>query len=222
MGGPEAGGPARACSASRSTAMIVEAPARPGAGHCRASHSPAPEDGHGVARADLAGEHGRARARPSPRSPSSPTASGRAAGSTLVHCPAATSVLSAKAPMPRAGESGVPSASVIFWVALWVVKQYHGRPRRHARHSPQTARQLRTTKSPGATEVTSGPTASTTPAASWPRRKGKSSLIPPRGSADRCGTRRRPGPDGPRPDRGRGRRWSRARRALPGPWRGRP
>ena len=81
--------------------------------------------------------------------PSRPAASGLAAGFTLVHCPAATSVLSAKAPMPRAGESGVPSASVIFWVALCVLKQYQGRPRRQARHSPHTARQLRTTKSPG-------------------------------------------------------------------------
>ena len=117
--------------------------------------------------------------RPSPRSRAGPTASGRAAGLTLVHCPAATSVLSAKAPMPRAGESGVPSASVIFWVALWVAKQYQGRPRRHARHSPHTARQLRTTKSPGRQVTTPGPTDSTTPAASWPSRKGKSSLMPP-------------------------------------------
>ena len=74
-----------------------------------------------------------------------------------MHWPAATRVFSAKAPMPRAGESGVPSTSVIFWVALWVAKQYCGRPRRHERHSPHTARQLSTTKSPGATEVTSGP-----------------------------------------------------------------
>ena len=81
--------------------------------------------------------------------------------------------------MPSAADSGVPSARVIFWVALWVAKQYHGRPRRHDRHSPQTARQLSTTKSPGRTEVTSGPTASTRPAASWPRRNGNSSLIPP-------------------------------------------
>ena len=81
--------------------------------------------------------------------------------------------------MPSAGESGVPSASVIFCVALCVAKQYQGRPRRHARHSPHTARQFRTTKSPGARSVTSDPTASTTPAASWPNRNGKSSLIPP-------------------------------------------
>ena len=81
--------------------------------------------------------------------PSRPAASGRARGSTLVAWPAATSVFSAKAPMPSAGESGVPSR-VIFWVALWVAKQYQGRPRRQDRHSPHTARQFRMTKSPGA------------------------------------------------------------------------
>ena len=31
--------------------------------------------------------------------------------------------------MPSAGDSSVPSSSVIFWVALWVAKQYHGSPR---------------------------------------------------------------------------------------------
>ena len=86
--------------------------------------------------------------------PSSPTAAGRAAGSTLVHWPACTSVFSAKAPMPSAGDSSVPSSSVIFCVALWVAKQYHGSPRVQARQAPQTARQLSTTKSPGATSVT--------------------------------------------------------------------
>ena len=88
--------------------------------------------------------------------PSSPAASGRRRGSTFVAWPAATSVFSANAPMPSAGDSAVPSASVIFCVALCVAKQYHGRPRRHDRHSPHTARQLRITKSPGATSVTSG------------------------------------------------------------------
>ena len=81
--------------------------------------------------------------------PISPAVAGAIAGLTLVHCPAATSVFSANAPMPSAGESGVPSASVIFCLALWVAKQYHGRPRLQARHWPQTARQLRMTKSPG-------------------------------------------------------------------------
>ena len=111
--------------------------------------------------------------------PSSPAVSGLAAGFTLVAWPAATSVCSANAPMPSAGLSSVPSVRVIFWVALKVAKQYQGRPRRHARQVPHTARQLRMTKSPGATSVTSGPTDSTTPAASCPRRNGKSSLIAP-------------------------------------------
>ena len=77
--------------------------------------------------------------------PSSPATSGAAAGSTLVHCPAATSVFSANAPIPSAGESSVPSSRVIFWVALNVAKQYHGRPRLQARQVPQTARQFRMT-----------------------------------------------------------------------------
>ncbi len=111
--------------------------------------------------------------------PSRPATSGRMAGFTLVHWPAATSVLSANAPMPSAGESTVPSASVIFCAALWVAKQYQGRPRRQARHWPQTARQFRMTKSPGARSVTPLPTDSTRPAASCPSRYGKSSPMPP-------------------------------------------
>ena len=51
--------------------------------------------------------------------------------------------------MPSAGDSSVPSSSVIFWVALCVAKQYCGRPRRQERHCPQTARQFKITKSPG-------------------------------------------------------------------------
>ena len=81
--------------------------------------------------------------------------------------------------MPRAGDSSVPSSRVIFWVALKVAKQYHGSPRSQARQLPQTARQFSTTKSPGARSETPSPTASTTPAASWPSRNGKSSLMPP-------------------------------------------
>ena len=102
--------------------------------------------------------------------PSSPAVAGAIAGLTLVHCPAATSVRSANAPMPSAGDSGVPSARVIFCCALCVLKQYQGRPRAQARHWPQTARQFRITKSPGATSVTSSPTASTIPDASCPSR----------------------------------------------------
>src|SRR3954468_7642379 len=77
--------------------------------------------------------------------PSRPAAVGGAAGSTLVHCPEWTRVFSANAPMPSAGDSSVPSARVIFCAALWVLKQYQGLPLAHARHSPQTARQLRIT-----------------------------------------------------------------------------
>src|ERR687893_3324253 len=74
--------------------------------------------------------------------PSRPAAVAGAAGSTLVHCPECTSVFSTNAPMPSAGDSSVPSVSVIFCAALWVLKQYHGLPLRQARHSPQTARQF--------------------------------------------------------------------------------
>ena len=49
------------------------------------------------------------------------------------------------APMPSAGDSTVPSSSVIFCAALWVLKQYCGSPLRQARHCPHTARQLRIT-----------------------------------------------------------------------------
>ncbi len=75
----------------------------------------------------------------------SPAASGRAAGSTLTACPAATSVFSAKAPMPRAAVSAVPSGRVIAWAAWRESKQYQGRPRRQDRHRPQGARQASTT-----------------------------------------------------------------------------
>ena len=77
--------------------------------------------------------------------PSKPAAVAGALGSTLVHWPAATSVFSAKAPMPSAADSTVPSVKVIFCVALKVEKQYCGRPRRQLRHVPHTARQLRMT-----------------------------------------------------------------------------
>ena len=52
--------------------------------------------------------------------------------------------------MPSAGESSVPSSRVIFWVALWVSKQYWGLPFMQARHWPQIARQFRITRSPTA------------------------------------------------------------------------
>ena len=51
---------------------------------------------------------------------------GSAAGSTLVHWPSCTTVLSSNAPIPKAGVNGVPSGRVMGCEALWVSKQYHG------------------------------------------------------------------------------------------------
>src|SRR5699024_5628285 len=116
---------------------------------------------------------------PQPNRPTAAYCSGARYPSIFVHCPAATSVFSANAPIPNAGSSGAPSSNVIFCLAVWVAKQYHGSPRLHARQSPHTARQLRITRSPGARSVTSSPTAETIPVASWPSRNGKSSLTPP-------------------------------------------
>ena len=131
--------------------MIVRAPGEPGAGDRGVADAAAAEHRDRVAAADVAGVHRRAEAGHHAAAEQARPPRARRAASTLVAWPAATSVFSANAPMPSAGESAVPSASVIFCVALCVAKQYHGRPRRHARHSPHTARQLRTTKSPGAT-----------------------------------------------------------------------
>ncbi len=77
--------------------------------------------------------------------PMRPAASGRAAGSIFTAWPAATSVFSAKAPMPSALLSGVPSSSVMGCAALRESKQYQGRPRRQERQLPHGARQASTT-----------------------------------------------------------------------------
>ncbi len=139
--------------------------------------------------------------------PSRPATSGRAAGLTFVHWPAATSVFSANAPIPSAGDRTVPSARVIFWMALWVLKQYQGRPRLQARHSPQTARQFRMTKSPGATSVTRRPPPRPPPRPRARAGRGSRPRCRLPGSAGRYGRRRTPGPGpGPRPGPGSGTR----------------
>ena len=143
---------------STSTAMIVLAPARTAPTIAASPTPPQPKTATVSPRPTLPVLS----AAPSPAmtpQPSSPATLADALGSTLVHCPAATRVYLRNAPMPSAGRQRVPSARVIFCFALWVLKQYQGRPRRQARHCPQTARQLSTTKSPGATSVTPGPTA---------------------------------------------------------------
>ena len=111
--------------------------------------------------------------------PTSPAAWGLASALTFTACPASTSVNSAKAPIPRAGERGEPSARVIGCWALRLAKQYQGRPRKQDRQVPHGERQAMITKSPGATLLTPSPTLSTVPDASCPRRKGKSSFIAP-------------------------------------------
>ena len=122
----------------------------------------------------------RRRSRPSPRSRSGRPPRAGPAGSTFTHWPAATSVSSAKAPMPSAGDSGVPSASVIVCVALARVEAVPG-------PAPPAGAARAARRPPGDDDVVAGgdagrrrrPTASTTPAASWPSRNGKSSLMPP-------------------------------------------
>ncbi len=135
---------------SRSTAMIVDAPAR------RApaiAASPTPP--HPITATESPRETFPVFiAAPNPAitpHPSNPTTAGSDSGSTLVHWPSWTRVLSANAPIPNAGESSVPSARVIFCDALWVSKQYQGVPFLQARHSPHTARQFNTTTSPTST-----------------------------------------------------------------------
>ena len=51
-----------------------------------------------------------------------------------------------------------------------------GRPRRQSAQSPHDGAHERTTSSPGFTEVTPSPTASTTPAPSWPSTDGRRPL----------------------------------------------
>ena len=94
--------------------------------------------------------------------PNRPTAAGRAVGSTFVHCPAATRVFSMNAPTPEPGELGAVGQRHLLRRVVGV----EAVPRLTAsagRQSPQTARQLSTTKSPGSTSVTPSPTDSTSP-----------------------------------------------------------
>ena len=86
----------------------------------------AADDGERVAQADTTGVHGRAEAGHDATA-EQPTAAASASGSTLVHWPAATSVFGEGADAERRRQLGAVG-EVIFWVALWVAKQYHGLP----------------------------------------------------------------------------------------------
>ena len=94
--------------ASMSTAMIVRAPARADAAMAASPTPPQPNTATVSPRPTPPVLTAAPKPAMTPQ-PIRPAASGRAAGSTFTAWPAATRVFSAKAPMPRAGESGVPS-----------------------------------------------------------------------------------------------------------------
>ena len=111
-------------AASRSTAMIVRAPARRAPAMAASPTPPQPNTATESPRLHVAGVH-RGTEAGHDAAAEQPGGLGAGPGSTCAHWPAATSVFSAKAPMPSAGESAVPSR-VIFWVALCEAKQYQG------------------------------------------------------------------------------------------------
>ena len=157
--------------------MTLEAPASLAPGDRGAADPAAAEDRHRVPEADLAGEHRRAE----PGHDAAAEQSGGLGPGARVDLGALAGghegLLGEGADAERGREHGAVGEGHLLGGVVGGEAVLRP-PRRHDRHWPQTARQLRTTKSPGATEVTSGPTASTMPAASWPRRNGKSSLMP--------------------------------------------
>src|SRR3954454_2867103 len=72
-----------------------------------------------------------------------------------------------------------PTVNGAFSLPGPVSRQWVGWPRSHASHWPQLPRVVRTTWSPTFTLVTASPTASTTPAPSWPRTTGVGNGIVP-------------------------------------------
>ena len=83
-------------------------------------------------------------------------------------CGSVTTVWVARVPQCRTPVSTCPPAR---WRRRgWCSSCPHrrGAPRRHCRHRPHGTAQVMTTRSPAATDVTPSPTASTTPAPSWP------------------------------------------------------
>jgi hypothetical protein len=97
-----------------------------------------------------------------------------ASGRIFTHAVSGTTVCSAKDPTqcgiasPFTRKRGEPPP-IIVPSAVW---QCAGRPRPQSTQWPHGYIQQRTTWSPGATDVTPGPTSSTTPAPSWPMIRG--------------------------------------------------
>ena len=97
---------------------------------------------------------------------------GSSSGTLTAHA-SCTTAWSANVPQRSTGVSSAPSAARCSRrLARSCEEQRRGSPRRHCGHSPHGARHATTTRSPGATDVTSLPTSSTTPAPSWPSRIG--------------------------------------------------
>ncbi len=165
-------------SGATSTATIVSAPASRAPCTTARPTPPQPMTATDAARLHRRRPERRARARSRSRTRAgTPARAGSASGiltaARLVHDDAVgdtpRSAAPARAANRRAGTSGCEFGGCSSSGAR--------SPRRHARHaSPHGARQAITTRSPGATVVTSSPTSSTTPAPSCPRRIGN--LIP--------------------------------------------
>src|SRR5439155_25046056 len=84
-----------------------------------------------------------------------------------------TTISSANVPVP-ANANSCSSPAVNLWLALVTKPRLHscGWPRRQSAHVPHGGIQLMITWSPGATLVTPSPTATTSPAPSWPSTAG--------------------------------------------------
>ncbi len=92
--------------------------------------------------------------------------------SILTACTSLTTVYSANAEHAAKFHAGVPP-TLNGWDMLPMLCLHRvGQPRAHSAQRPQFARVVTTTWSPGRTVVTSEPTASTTPAPSWPMTTG--------------------------------------------------
>ena len=101
------------------------------------------------------------------------------------------------------GRAPGPSCSVIFWAALWVEKQYQGSPRRQARHVPSGRAPVEDHEVARRDVGDALADGLDDPGCLVAEEEREVVGDPPRGSAGRCGRRRRPGP-APPPRRGRG------------------
>ena len=130
--------------------MIVWAPTQRRTGDGGVAHAAAAEHGDGVASVTSPVLTAAPKPAMTPQ-PSRPTASGRASGSTLVHWPAATRVLLGEgADAQRRRQLGAVRQGHLLGGVVRVEDRWGCAPSAGPA-LPHTARQFRTTKSPGAT-----------------------------------------------------------------------